>query len=373
MVASNLMIGPDRKQELLEGDETEARLLGLLETLIQENEFIAVENEISERVHDSFERQQRRVFLHERLKVLQEELGEEGDEDSERGAYLKQLQEKKLPEAAAAAAHQGDQTAWRPSAAVGRGGRGQDLSRHGARSAVGSALGLGDPRREGGRACARRDALRPEEREGPHHRIPRGRLAEGRHAAQRHPLPGRAARGGQDLGGHGDRQGPGPAAAAHQPGRHQRRGRDPRSPSHLRRRHARPHHRRSQTRRSGRRGDRARRDRQDGGRLAGRPGGGSHGSARPGAEPLLPRQLPGARIRPLARVLHRHGELRRGHPRDAARPAGDHPPARLHRSGEAGDRSAAPGAQDRRGERLGRPRQRLHAGGAADARARLHA
>jgi len=103
VVASNLMIGPDRKQELLEGDETEARLLLLLETLIQENEFIALENEISERVHDSFERQQRRVFLHERLKVLQEELGEEGEEDSERGAYLKQLQDKKLPEAAAAA------------------------------------------------------------------------------------------------------------------------------------------------------------------------------------------------------------------------------------------------------------------------------
>jgi ATP-dependent Lon protease len=73
------------------------------ETLIQENEFIALENEISERVHDSFERQQRRVFLHERLKVLQEELGEEGEEDSERGAYLKQLESKKLPEAAATA------------------------------------------------------------------------------------------------------------------------------------------------------------------------------------------------------------------------------------------------------------------------------
>ncbi|OFW62550.1 MAG: hypothetical protein A2Y74_09005, partial [Actinobacteria bacterium RBG_13_63_9] len=103
VVASNLVIGPDRKQELLEGEEPEVRLLLLLETLIQENEFIALENEISERVHDSFERQQRRVFLHERLKVLQEELGEEGEESSDRGTYLRQLQEKKLPEASAAA------------------------------------------------------------------------------------------------------------------------------------------------------------------------------------------------------------------------------------------------------------------------------
>ncbi|MGI5940091.1 MAG: S16 family serine protease [Thermoleophilia bacterium] len=103
IVAANLMIGPDRKQELLEGEDPEARLLLLLETLIQENEFIALENEIAERVHDSFERQQRRVFLHERLKVLQEELGEEGEEESDRGAYAKQLEQKKLPEAAAAA------------------------------------------------------------------------------------------------------------------------------------------------------------------------------------------------------------------------------------------------------------------------------
>jgi ATP-dependent Lon protease len=103
IVSANLMIGPDRKQELLEGDDVEKRLLLLLETLIQENEFIAVENEIAERVHDNFERQQRRVLLHERLKVLQEELGEEGEEESERGVYMKQLNEKKLPEAAATA------------------------------------------------------------------------------------------------------------------------------------------------------------------------------------------------------------------------------------------------------------------------------
>ena len=140
VVASNLMIGPDRKQELLEGDESEARLLLLLETLIQENEFIALENEISERVHDSFERQQRRVFLHERLKVLQEELGEEGEEDSERGAYLKQLQEKKLPEAAAAALTKEIKRLERPAAALGRGGGGQDLPRHRPGPALGGAL-----------------------------------------------------------------------------------------------------------------------------------------------------------------------------------------------------------------------------------------
>jgi len=100
VVAANLVLGADRKQELLEGEEAEGRLLKLLETLIHENEFIALENEISERVHSSFEQQQRRVFLTERIKVLQEELGEEGEATNDKGAYLKRLQEKKLPEAA---------------------------------------------------------------------------------------------------------------------------------------------------------------------------------------------------------------------------------------------------------------------------------
>ncbi len=195
VIASNLMIGPDRKQELLEGDEPEARLLLLLETLIQENEFIALENEISERVHDSFERQQRRVFLHERLKVLQEELGEEGEEDSERGAYLKQLESKKLPEATAAALTKEIKRLSDLPPLVRRGRGRQDVPRHGAGSALGHPLSLGHPGRGGGGARARRDPLRPQERQGPHHRVSGGGVAAGRHASQRHPLPGRARRG----------------------------------------------------------------------------------------------------------------------------------------------------------------------------------
>ena len=102
VIGANLVIGADRKQELLEGAEPEPRLLRLLETLIHENEFIAVENEISERVHDSFERQQRRMFLAERIRVLQEELGEEAEDTGDQGDYLRQLKEKDLPESAAA-------------------------------------------------------------------------------------------------------------------------------------------------------------------------------------------------------------------------------------------------------------------------------
>jgi len=103
LVASHLDIAPDRKQSLLEGDDAEERLLRLLEILIQESEFMAIENEIADQVHENLERHQRKVFLRERMRVLREELGDEDDEGAEGGEYTKLLQDKHLPEAALAA------------------------------------------------------------------------------------------------------------------------------------------------------------------------------------------------------------------------------------------------------------------------------
>ncbi len=103
VVAPHLDIAPDRKQVLLEGEEAEERLLHLLEVLIRENEFLAIENEIADQVHENLERHQRKVFLRERLRVLREELGDEEDEGGEEGEYSKLMQEKQLPDVAAAA------------------------------------------------------------------------------------------------------------------------------------------------------------------------------------------------------------------------------------------------------------------------------
>ena len=69
-------------------------------------------------------------------------------------------------------------------------------------------------------------------------------------------------------------------------------------------------------------------------RLPGRPGGRTARSARPGAEPHVPRPLPGGRPRPVRRGLPRHGERARHHPRAAARPDGAGPARRLHRGRE---------------------------------------
>ena len=61
--------------------------------------------------------------------------------------------------------------------------------------------------------------------------------------------------------------------------------------------------------------------------------------ARPGAEPQLPRPLPGRGAGPVAGAVHRHGQ-RGGHdPGAAARPHGGRALRRLHRRGEGGDRA----------------------------------
>ena len=99
-----------------------------------------------------------------------------------------------------------------------------------------------------------------------------------------------------------------------------------------------PHRPRPEGRRHEEPGDDARRDRQGRRRLARRPVERAARGARPGAEPHVPRPLPGGRPRPVRGAVHRHGQRRRDDPRAAARPDGGHPARRLHRGGEGRDR-----------------------------------
>ncbi len=95
----------------------------------------------------------------------------------------------------------------------------------------------------------------------------------------------------------------------------------------------------------------ARRDRQDQRRLSGRSRRGAARSARPGAEPLVPRSLSRDQRRSVARAVHRHLESARHDPSGAARPDGDHSADRLQRGGEAAHRAAVSGSATARRER----------------------
>ena len=108
-------------------------------------------------------------------------------------------------------------------------------------------------------------------------------------------------RRGQDLAGPVDRLGHGAQVPPHQPGRHARRGRDPRPSPHLHRRPARPDHPGPAPRGEQEPGVHARRGRQAGRRLPRRPGVGPARGAGPRAEQHLQGPLHRPAVRPVAR------------------------------------------------------------------------
>ncbi len=134
-------------------------------------------------------------------------------------------------------------------------------------------------------------------------------------------------------------------------GRPARRGGDTRPPPHVRRRDAGPHRAGFAAGGHEQPAHHARRDRQGRRRFPRRPLFGAPRSPRPGAEQLFPRQLPRRHLRSVERDVHDDGERARHRPARAARPHGGHPPRRLHRGREAGDRAPPPAAEADRGER----------------------
>lgn len=100
LVAAHLLIPYAEKQRLLEIGSTEERLRLLLETLTEENAVLGLEQELAEKVHERIERVQRQIFLHEKMRVIRDELEEVGDEAAdEAGVYLARVRERNLPQA----------------------------------------------------------------------------------------------------------------------------------------------------------------------------------------------------------------------------------------------------------------------------------
>ncbi len=94
-----------------------------------------------------------------------------------------------------------------------------------------------------------------------------------------------------------------------------------------------------------------RRDRQDGRGLPGRSGERDARGAGPRPEPVVPRSLPGPRIRPLGRDVHRDREHAGHRPDPPPGPHGGDPARRLHGGREAPHREALPRAAPDRSER----------------------
>ena len=88
-IASNLNADVLKKQEMLEDTNMKSRVLKLMEHLSLEMKMLEMRNEIQSKVKKDIDRQQREYFLHQQMRTIQDELGDNPQEQD-----VKELQER---------------------------------------------------------------------------------------------------------------------------------------------------------------------------------------------------------------------------------------------------------------------------------------
>jgi ATP-dependent Lon protease len=99
LIASYLTLRTEEKQSILEAISPQKRLKKLSDVLDKEIEVLEVERRLQGRVKKQIERVQKEYYLKEKLRAIQEELGEEEEEPSspEIAEYKKKIKDAKLP------------------------------------------------------------------------------------------------------------------------------------------------------------------------------------------------------------------------------------------------------------------------------------
>ncbi len=96
-IAPNLPIKPEAKQELLEMLSPRRRLEMLIALLTREAEILTIERDIRSRVDKEISESQREFYLRERLKAIQQELGERDERLSEIEEYREKVAGAAMP------------------------------------------------------------------------------------------------------------------------------------------------------------------------------------------------------------------------------------------------------------------------------------
>ncbi|MBQ2896280.1 MAG: endopeptidase La [Oscillospiraceae bacterium] len=92
LMAQNVFFRPEDKQSLLEEREVPMRLQLLSELLEREIEILSLEQEIGAATNEQVARSQKEYYLREQMKVIREELGESGGDESEFDEYRRRIQ-----------------------------------------------------------------------------------------------------------------------------------------------------------------------------------------------------------------------------------------------------------------------------------------
>ncbi len=105
-VASNILQNVDVKQKVLQLTNTREQLHELIRILNSENDVLKIEKEIDSKVHDNIAKSQRKFFIQEQIRILQDELGDEDSspeliklrDDIKKAKMPKPVEEKALEE-----------------------------------------------------------------------------------------------------------------------------------------------------------------------------------------------------------------------------------------------------------------------------------
>jgi ATP-dependent Lon protease len=96
IVAGHLAIKTEEKQGLLETLDPVQRLEKVLTMVNQENEVLAIENRIKNRVKKQMEKTQREYYLNEQMRAIQKEMGDKEDMKGEIQELERRLRKKKM-------------------------------------------------------------------------------------------------------------------------------------------------------------------------------------------------------------------------------------------------------------------------------------
>lgn len=98
MVASNIFLKVEQKQEILNEFDPKIRLEKILEILLKEMEILEIEKNINTKVRKQIDKMQKEYYLREQLKAIQSELGDKEGVTGEVEEYKEKLKKAEFPE-----------------------------------------------------------------------------------------------------------------------------------------------------------------------------------------------------------------------------------------------------------------------------------
>ena len=98
IIASNMTIKIEEKQEILAKFEVKSRLEKLYSVILKELDILELERKINNRVRKQIDKTQKEYYLREQLKAIQKELGDKDGFEEEIEEYRNKLEKLELPE-----------------------------------------------------------------------------------------------------------------------------------------------------------------------------------------------------------------------------------------------------------------------------------